>query len=58
MIVPPKEHLHDQLGGYLLNDVEYADDIFTDKKVYKVGSEMSSDNFLFNLLNKVLYLLK
>ncbi len=52
MIVPPKEYNNKEVGGYLLNDVEYVEEMFTDKKQSKWGSELAPDNKLFYLLNK------
>lgn len=53
MIVPPKDYDKSHLGGYLLNDISYADDMFSTKKNYKEASQIDKDNKLFYLLNNV-----
>nr|YP_009469563.1 hypothetical protein [Pseudocercospora mori]AVE15073.1 hypothetical protein [Pseudocercospora mori] len=52
MIVEPKDY-KDGEGGYLLNNVDYSEDIFTDKHSYKLGSELAPDNKVLPLVNSL-----
>lgn len=53
MIVPPKLYNKTELGGYLLNDTEYQEIIFTDKKQYKQSSQIDEDNNLYYLVDNI-----
>lgn len=53
MIVPPKLYDKSNLGGYLLNDIHYADSMFSIKNNYKKGSEIAQENKLYYLLNNI-----
>lgn len=59
MIVEPKVYHHDQLGGYLLNDVKVTEGLIIDKANYKEYSTIEKDNNIFydmvNNLNKTPY---
>ena len=54
MIVPPKlykklsrDNTQIQLGGYLLNDIEYTDDIFIDNWELKQKTTVLSQNIIY-----------
>ena len=51
MIHLSKDYNENSLGGYLLNDVEYNEDVFALKNNYNNSSMISNDNKLFYLLN-------
>ena len=38
MFVKPKDYTHDELGGYLLNDVRYSEEIVIDKNCYALNT--------------------
>ncbi len=55
MICPPKEYSKDKnnvkLGGYLLNDVKYAEDIFIKKEGYGKPTSLKDKNIILELIN-------
>ena len=57
MICEPKPFIYsndpknNKLGGYLLNDINYTDDIFKDKRGYEVRTKLSNDNIVVSLIN-------
>lgn len=55
MIVPPKEYGQQKLGGYLLNDSYYADELMTQKQSNKESSYIlnTPDNLVYHLVNNV-----
>lgn len=53
MIIKPKNSSCDKVGGYLLNDVKFNEDIFIEKKGYSVNSVLTKDSQIFNTTNKV-----
>lgn len=57
MIVPPKPFTDKTLGGYLLNDVEYEDKLFTIKEWYKIPStinKVENNNIIYNVVNNIM----
>lgn len=44
MIVKPKDHDSKVLGGYLLNDIEFKEDLFIGEKAYSINSGLSDTN--------------
>ena len=53
MIVKPKKYDEDNLGGYLLNDVKYKDDLIVHKNFIKNKSFISKNNIIYNMVNKI-----
>lgn len=53
MICPPKEYGSNKLGGYLLNDEKFADNLFVEKKAYALTSELSDNNKIYEMVNKL-----
>lgn len=53
MICKPKEYTFNKLGGYLLNDEKFADQLFVEKKVYAFTSELSDNNKVYTMVNKL-----
>ena len=56
MIVPPKDYSNtDGYGGYLLNDIEYKEDLFIDKKGYKISTAISCCNNynIYDIINNI-----
>lgn len=59
MIVPPKIYLNkdkdgkNQLGGYLLNDIDYTDNIIIDNWELKKNSVILSNNIIYSLVNNI-----
>jgi DNA-directed RNA polymerase len=51
MIVPPKPYTKEKLGGYLLNDEQFTDNIFIEKYNNK-GSTVGDDNIL-SVINNI-----
>nr|ABR20838.1 RNA polymerase [Fusarium proliferatum] len=54
MIVKPKEYTITKLGGYLLNDVEYSEPLFTSKIAYKKSSEVDPKGELYSIINNMM----
>jgi hypothetical protein len=52
MVVTPKPYSKDVLGGYLLNDVKFNDNIIIEKKGYKIPSVIFN-NDLYNMVNNM-----
>jgi len=53
MIVEPKEYGADKLGGYLLNDVKFVENLFISKAGYGSPSELSENNSIYRMINKM-----
>lgn len=53
IIVKPNRYSRRHVGGYLLNGEEYHDQLFIDKKGYKEGSELASDNKVYDMINSI-----
>lgn len=53
MIVKPKKYDSDSLGGYLLNDVEYADTLIIPKKSYGKDSVVNNENIIYHMINNI-----
>lgn len=53
MVVKPKEYHNNKLGGYLLNDINYANDIFIKKFNYSNSSTIKNDK-IYNRINKLM----
>ena len=51
MIVPPKEYSINQLGGFLLKDVWFNDNLIIDKSSYRDFSVIEVNNVIFNRVN-------
>lgn len=54
MIVPPKNYSNKQLGGYLLNDVEYDEDLIGHKLGYDIPSVIEDDNIIYDSINNMM----
>ena len=59
MLIEAKAYNHQQLGGYLLNDVKITENLIIDKANYKENSTIEKDNNIFyamvNNINKTSY---
>ena len=53
MIVKPKFYSKSKLGGYLLNDVNFREELFIKKQGYGVNSELTDNNKIYNMINKI-----
>lgn len=53
MIVVPKTYKPDQLGGYLLNDVDVTYKLLIDKANYKVFSRIEKENIIYDMVNNM-----
>lgn len=53
MIVKPKAYGANLLGGYLLNDVDFKEDLFISKKAYSISSELSYINNVYSMVNNI-----
>lgn len=57
MVWEPKEYIYSEhpnqnvLGGFLLNDVEYTEEIFKDKKGYGKKTTFKDNNLIVSLIN-------
>ena len=60
MLVKPKEYGDNKLGGYLLNDIEFKEKLFIEKKTFSVGSELISIDIytMVNNINSVSFTIK
>jgi len=54
MIVQPKNFSKNELGGYLVNDIEYADPLISAKIGYKNPSIIEDDNIIYNTVNNMM----
>lgn len=54
MIVKPKPYSENKLGGYLLNDVEYDEGIFTKKIGYAIPSTIQENSIVYFVVNKMM----
>jgi hypothetical protein len=54
MIVEPKPYNNDELGGYLLNDNEYEENIITKKIGMKESSKILSNNIIYDSVNNMM----
>lgn len=53
MIVKPKPFGENLQGSYLLNDIEYVEDIFIEKKGHSVTSKLDPINKIYHMINNV-----
>jgi len=53
MIVKPRPYKADTSGGYLLNDINYKEDIFISKKGYALNSEILANNKVYDMINHI-----
>lgn len=53
MIVKPKPYTRNSIGGYLLNDIRYKENILIEKKAYSVNSEVSEVNNIYHMVNSI-----
>lgn len=53
MIVKPKPHNNNILGGYLLNDVYYKEELIIHKNIIKNKSVIKEDNIIYNMINEI-----
>ena len=53
MIVKPKVYTENKLGGYLLNDDMYTEDMIVDKVAYKYTSKVLKDNIIYKTVNNM-----
>nr|YP_009327781.1 hypothetical protein [Epichloe typhina]APB96740.1 hypothetical protein [Epichloe typhina] len=53
MIVEPKKYSENIVGGYLLNNIDYQDELIIHKGTIKDKSEIKEENVIYNMINKV-----
>ena len=53
MIVPPKPYSKGILGGYLLNDVKYNEELIIYNRVSKDRSFVENKNVIYNMINSI-----
>lgn len=53
MIVEPKPYTSDELGGYLLNDVEKTENLLINKANYKKNSNIIKGNIIYDMVNNI-----
>jgi DNA-directed RNA polymerase len=53
MIVKPKNFNSDSLGGYLLNDVRYQEDLIIHKYSIKDKSQIKENNIIYDMIIKI-----
>lgn len=51
MIVKPKLYNKNSIGGYLLNDEEFAEPLLIEKKGYGVNSVVEEQNKIYDMIN-------
>jgi len=54
MIVEPKDFTKKEIGGYLLNDLEYDDQLIGNKIGYKNNSIIDDNNIIYNSVNNIM----
>lgn len=52
MLCPPKPYTKDKLGGYLLNDDKFSENLLVDKKAYGKSSELAGDK-IYCMVNNI-----
>lgn len=53
MLVEPKPYDKGVLGGYLLNDVNYKQELIIHKSIFKDKSVVKDDNVIYNMVNNI-----
>lgn len=53
MIVKPNKYDKNNIGGYLLNDINYSDDLIINKAAYGSNSIIQDNNMIYNMINNV-----
>jgi DNA-directed RNA polymerase len=53
MICKPMSYTRIRLGGYLLNDVNYSEDLIIKKYNIKNKSLISAENIIYNMINNI-----
>lgn len=53
MIVPPKKYDINESGGYILNGIDYQENLIIDKNAYKIPSKISKSNVIYNMVNNL-----
>lgn len=53
MVVKPKSYNKNILGGYLLNDVNYREELIINKNIIKDKSLVKDDNIIYNMINGI-----
>lgn len=53
MICKPKPYSKEHLGGYLLNDENFREDLLIEKKAYGTTSELFNDNKIYDMVNNI-----
>ena len=54
MIVPPKDYNDNDLGGFLLNNVEYTQYLIRPKLGYKTSSVIEENNIIYDTVNSMM----
>lgn len=52
MVCPPKPYGKDVLGGYLLNNDKFSEQLLVEKKAYSISSELSGDT-IYRMVNNI-----
>ncbi|MGQ4818877.1 hypothetical protein ACQ1ZK_17365, partial [Enterococcus faecium] len=54
MIVPGNEYSDNKLGGFLLNNFEYAEPLISYKHGYSIPSVIEEENIIYNTINSMM----
>lgn len=54
MIVEPKNYSKEELGGYLLNNQEYAESLIGSKIGYDIPSDIENNNIIYDSINNMM----
>jgi len=53
MVCKPREYSETSMGGYLLNNEEFSENVFIEKKAYGVSSEICKTNQIYSMINNI-----
>jgi DNA-directed RNA polymerase len=53
MLVKPKEYSKTKVGGYLLNDVNYHEELIINKSIIKYKTSVEEDNSVYDFVNRI-----
>ena len=53
MIVKPKPYSKETFGGYILNNVNFCDDLFIKRHAYGYSSQLSDNSKIYDMINNM-----